>query len=126
MVLPSWEALLTFMSGVIVAAIAALGMRGKNNAEASKASSEAEASLSQATLSWARDLRTDLRERIEELKEEYDKKLAKMQDKLSELEAENRLYRRYNNMLIVQIKKAGLIPIPPPSIPEDYTGYDDD
>jgi hypothetical protein len=122
MTLPSWEALLTFLSGVIVATIVALGARTKNTAEASKASSEGEASLSEATLRWAKDLRADLRERIEDLRTDYDKKIEAMQDRLSELEAENRLYRRYNGLLIGQIKEAGLIPIPPPPSLVDRDG----
>lgn len=113
--LPSWEALLTFLSGVIVAAIAALGLRSKNSAEASKASSEAEASLSKATLDWAKALKADLSDRLEELRTEYDDKLEKLQSRLAHLEAENRLYRRYNGMLIGQIRNAGLVPVPPPS-----------
>lgn len=124
MALPSWESVLTFLSGVTIAIVTVLAARRKNDAEASKASSEAEASLSQATLQWAKDLRADLKSRIDELKGEYDEKLEKMQTKLSELEAENRLYRRYNGMLIGQIKKAGLVPLPPPEILEDYNGYD--
>jgi chromosome segregation ATPase len=118
MILPSGEAVLTFLSGVVIAAIAALSIRSKTVAEASKASSEAEASLSRATLEWAQALKADLKERISELRAEYDEKLEKLQTRLTELDAENRLYRRYNGMLIGQIKEAGMIPVPPPILPE--------
>lgn len=119
--LPSWEAIFTFLGGVVVATIAAFGMRPKNVAEADKANAEGEASLSNATITWAKELRADLRERLDDMRRDYDGQLAKMTARLTELDAENRLYRKYNHMLIVQIKDAGLIPVPPPTL-----GPDDD
>ena len=103
----------------MVATIAALSMRSKTVAEADKANAEGEASLSNATISWAKELKSDLKERLDDMRRDYDEQLAKMTARLTELDAENRLYRKYNHMLIVQIKDAGLVPVPPPTLGAD-------
>jgi hypothetical protein len=125
--MPDWaQSLLTFLSGsAVVAIIGAISLRGKNIADAKRADCEGEATLSQATLAWAREVRESLNAQIAKVSSDYDLqirnlnlKLDAMAGRITVLETENRLYREYTSMLITQIKGAGLVPVPQPPHPD--------
>jgi len=109
---------LTFIGGVVAAAIGALAMRPLRRAQAHKNSREGEATLSEATLKWAQDIRAE----FEVYKAETTAKLDAMTDKLAILQVENEIYRKHNALLTDQLLDAGLNPVPRPQYPKDYRG----
>jgi hypothetical protein len=127
--MPDWlEGLITFLGGSVVALIGAFSLRGRNTADAKKLASEGEATLSQATMAWAKEIRESLNAQVAKLTHDYDAqirhlnaKLDAMAGRVTVLETENRLYREYTGLLINQIKGAGLIPIPQPPHPDGHS-----
>jgi hypothetical protein len=126
------ESLLTFLGGVIAALITVFATRGKSLAEAGKATSEGEATLSQATMAWATQIKATLEERIATvttdytrqisgLQVEYGERLSNMSARITALETENRLYRQYTGLLIGQIREAGMVPVSQPPHPEGHS-----
>ena len=124
--MPDWvESLLTLVGGAAIALIGAFSLRGKNTADAKRAASEGEATLSQATMAWAKQIKDSLESQMTKLTTDYDgrirgltAKVDSMATRITVLETENRLYREYTGLLITQIKGAGLVPIPQPPHPE--------
>jgi hypothetical protein len=115
---PSWEAMLVFAGGVITTLLTVGARRGGDIAGARKADKEGEASLSTATIAWAKHLQETLNSQIKQLREEYEQKQGEMQERLLKLEAENRIYRAHNRVLIIQLVQAGITPADLPH-PED-------
>lgn len=115
---PSWEAVLVFIGGVITTLLTVTARRGSDRAGARKADKEGEASLSEATIAWAKHLQETLNQQIRDLRIDYEDEQGKMQDRLVKLESELRAYRAHNRLLITQVVGAGLIPVSFPQ-PED-------
>lgn len=122
--LPSWEAVLVFLGGVIATLLGINARRSGVQAEARKADKEGEASLSEATIAWAKHLQETLNQQIKDLRSDYESKQVTMQERLVSLESELRIYQAHNRLLITQIIKAGMLPVDPPAL-QDLHRFDD-
>lgn len=114
--LPSWEAILVFIGGVIATLLTISARRGGEQAEARRADKEGEASLSEATIAWAKHLQETLNQQIKDLRSDYEGKQVTMQERLVSLESELRIYQAHNRLLITQIIQAGMLPVDPPPL----------
>lgn len=114
MTIPSWDAILTFLGGVVVTVITATASRPLRRSQATNNEREGEASLAQATMEWARHLEETLSKRITDLQAEYGKRFEDMSIRMHALEIENDVYRRHNALLTGQLVEAGIPPAPMP------------
>lgn len=108
-------AILTFAGVILTTIITTLAVRGKNSSEARKNDAEGEASLSKATMDFANQIKKNLEDQIASMRVDNDRKLDNLRERVISLEAENRIYRMHNAMLIEQLVGAGIRPVDPPS-----------
>lgn len=109
-----WTTVATFFGGVIVTLITAVSRRGVRRAEVEHQEKEGEASLSEATLAWARHLEESLTRQIETMKAESGIRIEALTNRVATLEAENDMYRRHVVLLMRQLAEAGIPPHPSP------------
>lgn len=107
---PDWNAVLTFIGGVIVTIIGATASRPLRKAQAKSSDREGEASLAHATMEWAKHLEETLSGQIAKLEADYAKRFSDMSDRMASLETENDVYRRHNGLLTGQLVEAGIAP----------------
>lgn len=102
------------MSGIVITVLTATFARPLRKAQAKHEHKEGEATLSEATLAWARHLEETLSKQIAQMKQDYNKRIDEMARRITALEVENDAYKRHNTALASQLIEAGISPLPGP------------
>jgi len=105
---------LTFAGGIIVTVITTLAIWPKNKSEVRKNDAEGDATLAKVTMDFTNQVKATLEKQIEDLREDSEKKLDGLKERIISLETENRIYRKHNAMLIEQLVGAGIRPVEAP------------